>query len=131
MSLSILTSRYSATRGLLETDYVILNYGQVTRTPPEQGRRKEWANSVKPWILSVAPSGENQRPPTCPLTSDRDRSVNECLMVRVGLVLKGIADFHALNRVSVTTVRADWKYKRIYNPQRRLRVLVEKCRKDS
>ncbi|GFT85875.1 uncharacterized protein TNCV_3255291 [Trichonephila clavipes] len=25
----------------------------------------------------------------------------------------------------------DWKYTRIYNPQRRLRVLVEKCRKDS
>ncbi|GFV67805.1 hypothetical protein TNCV_2232311 [Trichonephila clavipes] len=26
---------------------------------------------------------------------------------------------------------ADWKYTRIYNPQRRLRVLVERCRKDS
>ncbi|GFW81118.1 hypothetical protein TNCV_4804861 [Trichonephila clavipes] len=26
---------------------------------------------------------------------------------------------------------ADWKYTRIYNPQRRLRVFVEKCRKDS
>ncbi|GFT17959.1 hypothetical protein TNCV_4911141 [Trichonephila clavipes] len=26
---------------------------------------------------------------------------------------------------------ADWKYTRIYKPQRRLRVLVEKCRKDS
>ncbi|GFX74661.1 hypothetical protein TNCV_3120911 [Trichonephila clavipes] len=25
----------------------------------------------------------------------------------------------------------DWKYTRIYNPQRRLRVLVERCRKDS
>ncbi|GFT30209.1 hypothetical protein TNCV_3466741 [Trichonephila clavipes] len=27
--------------------------------------------------------------------------------------------------------KADWKYTRIYNPQRRLRVLVERCRKDS
>ncbi|GFX66376.1 transposable element Tcb2 transposase [Trichonephila clavipes] len=27
--------------------------------------------------------------------------------------------------------RGDWKYTRIYNPQRRLRVLVESCRKDS
>ncbi|GFW10713.1 hypothetical protein TNCV_4918321 [Trichonephila clavipes] len=27
--------------------------------------------------------------------------------------------------------RADWKYKRIYNPHRCLRVLVERCRKDS
>ncbi|GFT62390.1 hypothetical protein TNCV_4717581 [Trichonephila clavipes] len=26
---------------------------------------------------------------------------------------------------------ADWKYTRIYNPQRLLRVLVERCRKDS
>ncbi|GFW29010.1 hypothetical protein TNCV_2355681 [Trichonephila clavipes] len=26
---------------------------------------------------------------------------------------------------------ADWKYTRIYNLQRRLRVLVERCRKDS
>ncbi|GFT91398.1 hypothetical protein TNCV_4285601 [Trichonephila clavipes] len=27
--------------------------------------------------------------------------------------------------------KADWKYTRIYHPQRRLRVLVEKSRKDS
>ncbi|GFU18398.1 uncharacterized protein TNCV_1980791 [Trichonephila clavipes] len=27
--------------------------------------------------------------------------------------------------------KGDWKYKRIYNPQRCLRVLVERCRKDS
>ncbi|GFS93082.1 hypothetical protein TNCV_532811 [Trichonephila clavipes] len=26
---------------------------------------------------------------------------------------------------------ADWKYTRIYNPQGRLRILVERCRKDS
>ncbi|GFT89338.1 hypothetical protein TNCV_4386341 [Trichonephila clavipes] len=25
----------------------------------------------------------------------------------------------------------DWKYTRIYNPQRRLRILVERCRTDS
>ncbi|GFT05190.1 hypothetical protein TNCV_122521 [Trichonephila clavipes] len=29
------------------------------------------------------------------------------------------------------SLEADWKYMRIYNPQRRLRVLVERCRKDS
>ncbi|GFU95646.1 hypothetical protein TNCV_3333111 [Trichonephila clavipes] len=29
------------------------------------------------------------------------------------------------------SVAGDWKYTRIYNPQRRLRVLVERCRKDS
>ncbi|GFV92484.1 hypothetical protein TNCV_3950941 [Trichonephila clavipes] len=28
-------------------------------------------------------------------------------------------------------ISADWKYTRSYNPQRRLRVVVEKCRKDS
>ncbi|GFV37501.1 hypothetical protein TNCV_4968431 [Trichonephila clavipes] len=32
---SILTSRCSATRGLLATDHVILNHGQVTWTTPE------------------------------------------------------------------------------------------------
>ncbi|GFX14860.1 hypothetical protein TNCV_1486021 [Trichonephila clavipes] len=31
----ILTSHCSATRGLLETDHVILNHGQVTWTTPE------------------------------------------------------------------------------------------------
>ncbi|GFU31819.1 uncharacterized protein TNCV_1176801 [Trichonephila clavipes] len=31
----ILTSHYSATRGLLATDHVILNHGQVTWTTPE------------------------------------------------------------------------------------------------
>ncbi|GFW76376.1 hypothetical protein TNCV_1581551 [Trichonephila clavipes] len=30
-----------------------------------------------------------------------------------------------------TVMEAGWKYTRIYNPQRRLRVLVEKCRIDS
>ncbi|GFU42990.1 hypothetical protein TNCV_3141321 [Trichonephila clavipes] len=29
------------------------------------------------------------------------------------------------------TLQVDWKYTRIYNPQRRLRILVERCRTDS
>ncbi|GFV83455.1 uncharacterized protein TNCV_3056021 [Trichonephila clavipes] len=35
VSEGILTSHCSATRGLLATDHVILNYGQVTWTTPE------------------------------------------------------------------------------------------------
>ncbi|GFW77916.1 hypothetical protein TNCV_3911261 [Trichonephila clavipes] len=53
-----------------------------------------------------------------------------CWSAEVARVIfrRGFSDLYSVGQEEA---RADWKYTRIYNPQRCLRVLVERCRKDS
>ncbi|GFX37578.1 hypothetical protein TNCV_3201021 [Trichonephila clavipes] len=116
----------------------IFNFKLIgTRTRGESGQQ---------FWLSPGASGSDPQWPGFPMTLHGSTFVNVCgynafcssegqedfRLGRFGSLLSFLVNCLIAGDPKMTwDPLADWKYTRIYNPQRRLRVLVEKCRKDS